>query len=225
MNLIRKGIIMLKNLLLTVGFLGILFTGQMAGAAGGVELYVAGTHYLPIVPEQPTQTGDKIEVLEIFWYGCRHCNEFEPYITAWLSKKPENVEFRRMPATFKDLWTLHARAFYTAEALGVLEKIHSPFFKALHEENRSLVDQASLADFFAEHGVNKDDFNKTFSSFSVDSKVRQANHMIIQYKITGVPAVIVNGKYLVTGSMSGGYDELFKIVDFLVEKERKGKKQ
>jgi thiol:disulfide interchange protein DsbA len=216
---------MLKNFLLAAGLLGFLFIGQTAGAGEAAEPYEAGKHYQPIVPEQPTQTGDKVEVLEVFWYGCPHCNEFEPHVTAWLAKKPEAAEFRRLPATFKPLWTLHAKAFYATEALGVSEKIHSPFFKALHEENRSLDDQASLADFFAEHGVNKDDFNKTFSSFSVDSKVRQATHMIIQYKITGVPAVIVNGKYLVTGSMSGGHDELFKIVDFLVEKELKAKKQ
>jgi thiol:disulfide interchange protein DsbA len=216
---------MLKNLLLAAGVLGFLFIGQTAGAVETAEPFEAGKHYQPIVPEQPTQTGDKIEVLEIFWYGCPHCNEFEPYIAQWLPKKPDDVEFRRMPATFKPLWTLHAKAFYTAEALGVLEKIHSPLFKALHEEDRRLVDQASLADFFAEHGVNKDDFNKTFSSFSVDSKVRQATHMVMQYKIDGVPAVIVNGKYLIKAGMTGGFDDLFKVVDFLVEKERKAKKQ
>ena len=212
---------MRKNLSLTLGFVVFLFTTHALRAAESAEPYEAGKHYQSIVPEQPTQTGDKIEVLEVFWYGCPHCNEFEPYVATWLSKKAEDVEFRRLPATFKDIWTLHAKAFYTAEALGVLDKVHSPFFKALHEQNRSLNDQAALAEFFAEQGVKKEDFEKTFNSFSVDSKVRQATYMLIQYKITGVPAVVENGKYLTSGGMAGNYDELLKVIDFLVEKERK----
>ncbi len=193
----------------------------IAAAQEATDKFVLGKHYQAVIPAQPVQTGDKIEVLEVFWYGCPHCYDFEPYVNRWLSTKAPDVEFRRMPAVFRPNWSAHAKAYYTAEALGVVDKIHSPFFKVLHEDKRKLNAESSLAEFFTEQGVDKEEFSTTFNSFTVESKVRQAMHMVRQYGITGVPAVVVNGKYQTSASMAGSYEQLLKVIDYLADKERR----
>ncbi len=178
-----------------------------------------GEQYEVVSPPQPTSTGEKIEVVGMFWYGCPHCYEFEPFINRWLKKKPENVEFIPMPAIFRPEWALHARAFYTAQVLGVLDKMHSAIFEATHELKRPLSTEAQVADFFEEQGVKKAEFSKVFRSFAVESKVRRAMDMSRRYGIKGVPAIIINGKYRTGGHMAGGNANVFKVVDYLVEKE------
>lgn len=127
---------------------------------------------------------------------------------------------RRLPAVFRPGWYLHAKAYYSAEALGVLDKIHAPLFKALNADKKTLDDEASLADFFAGFGVDKNEFSQVFSSFAVEGKVEQAKQAIQRFGIDGVPAVVVNGKYLTSGSMAGSYDAVLTVVDFLVAQER-----
>jgi len=184
--------------------------------------YEEGVHYERVVPAQPTSTVNKVEVLEIFWYGCPHCFRFEPYVERWLKKKPDNAQFVRMPGIFRPSWENHARAFYAMELLGVAEKVHTPLFNAIHRQKRKLDDMESLAEFFSKHGdVEKKEFIKTFKSFAVETRLRRAKTMSSRYGIDGVPAVIVNGKYSVSARTAGSNANMLKIINYLVEKESK----
>ena len=201
----------------TVLLLGMLLMGAVVVKAGELR---QGLDYARVVPPQPAGGDGKVEVLELFWYGCSHCYQFEPYIKDWLKKKPDYVEYVRLPAIFgSPAWRLHATAFYTAQVLGVGEKIHEPFFDAIHKYKRRLKTEGQLMEFFAEHGVSNDDFKKTFKSFAVQAKVRRAADLTRRYGAEGVPTVIVNGKYRVDGPMAKNYDNLLKIVDQLAEQE------
>ncbi len=177
--------------------------------------------YKLIIPAQPTQTDGKIEVLEVFWYGCPHCYHFEPFVTEWLKTKPDDVDFRRMPGIFNKNWVPHAKAYFTAEKLGVLDRIHSQLFDALHKDRKRIFTESELKDFFVSQGIDGDEFTRIYNSSEVETKFKQAFIMGQRYKITGVPAVIVNGKYMTSGSMAGSYENLLKTIDQLVDKERK----
>ncbi|MFT5482186.1 MAG: thiol:disulfide interchange protein DsbA [Halieaceae bacterium] len=191
-----------------------------ACAQDGQTSYIEGTHYTTLSQPVRTRNKDKIEVVEMFWYGCGHCYNFEPLIISWSSKVAADVDFWQSPAMWNAPMKLHAQAFYTAQALGVLEKIHNPMFSALNVDRSPLRSQKAIADLFAQNGVAREEFNKAFNSFGVKSQVRQADARARSYKITGTPEIVVNGKYLVSTRMSGGQAEMLKIVDFLVAKER-----
>jgi thiol:disulfide interchange protein DsbA len=175
--------------------------------------------YETISPPQPTANPDKVEVIEFFWYGCPHCLEFEPTLKAWLKTKPENVEFIRIPAVFSEKWGRHAKAYYVAEALGVVDKVHEDFFNAIQVKNAELETEDQLAKFFTEHGVKESDFHDAFNSFMIDAKMRQAPQIAGKYGITGVPAIIVNGKYKTNGSLAGGHDKMITVINELIKKE------
>lgn len=199
-----------------------------SGAARGQEMYQEGSAYQTIAPEQPTSTKNKIEVVELFWYGCPHCNKIEMDIERWQKTKADDIEFIRMPAILREEWTLHARTFYAAEALGVMKQFHTPFFTAIHAHKRKLDSEEAIAAFFGEIGVNKEDFTKTFHSFSVDAKTRRALEMSRRYGAHATPSFVVNGKYRLSNSLcetcpSFTNTEVLNIVDFLAQKERKAK--
>lgn len=175
--------------------------------------------YEVLSPAQPTASPDKIEVIEFFWYGCPHCYSFEPSLTSWLKKKPANVEFIRIPAVFSEQWGKHAKAYYTAEALGVVDAVHADFFDAVQEKKQSLDSEDELAKFFTAHGVKEADFRETYNSFVVDTKVRQAPAIAAKYGITGVPTVIVNGKYRTNGTLAGSQEKMIDIMNLLIKKE------
>lgn len=180
-----------------------------------------GINYTRIIPPQPTESKGKIEVVELFWYGCPHCHRFQPYLERWAKQAPADVQYRRMPATLAEHWTILARAYYTAEALGVLDKTHKALFDAIHAQKRRLDTEERLADFFAEHGVSKDDFKKTFTSFAVEAKVRRAAEMTRRYNTEATPSVVVNGKYIInSGQADGNFNTMLKVIDYLVDKER-----
>lgn len=182
---------------------------------------LAGYNYELVSPPQPTESKDKIEVLEIFWYGCPHCYHFEPELEVWLERKPDDVIFRRMPGIFRSSWRPHARAFYAAEKLGILDKIHTPLFDAIHRDNQQLNTDEEILEFVdGLEGVDGKAFRKAFNSFSVEGKVKQAMRLSRAYGIQGVPSLIVNGKYFSSGSIAGSYPELLKVIDALVDKER-----
>jgi thiol:disulfide interchange protein DsbA len=180
-----------------------------------------GRNYQRIIPAQPTEGKGKIEVVELFWYGCPHCYRFQPYMAQWLKQKPDDVVYRRMPAILGDNWSLLARAYYTAEALGIAERIHQPLFDAIHAEKRRMDSEEALMAFFAEQGVSNDDFRKTFSSFAVDAKVRRALEMSRRYQAQATPSVVVNGKYILNPDNSdGNFNTMIKIMEYLIDKER-----
>lgn len=180
------------------------------------EGFREGRDYELLLTPVPTATGDQVEVLELFWYGCPHCYQFEPHVKKWLEEKPEGAEFRRMPAVLGKHWLIHAQAYYAAEALGVLDKVHEEMFKAMHRDKRQLRTEDEMAEFFAEQGVAEEQFRKVFKSFGVQTKVQQASARVRAYRITGVPAVIVNGKYRVKSG-----ERLFEVVNYLVGLEKR----
>ena len=195
-------------------FWSLLCLTMAAHAEGGYE---------PVTPPQPVQNPDKIEVIEFFWYGCPHCYHFEPELAAWLKSKPANVEFIRQPAVFSDLWAKHAKAFYTAEVLGVEDKLHADFFDAIQNKKQKLVTEDELAKFFVEHGVKEAEFHSAYNSFGVDAKMRQAEGMGKRYGITGVPSLIINGKYRVTGPSAKSQENMLPVANELIKQESQGK--
>jgi thiol:disulfide interchange protein DsbA len=199
--------------------------GMMVGASTvAAEEYHEGFEYLKIVPAQPTQVAKgKVEVVEVFWYGCGFCNAFEPYLQKWLKNKPKNVEFFRIPAQFNQGWTIHARAYYAAVLLKKDQKFHQAMFHEIHQKRNALDTRAKLQKFFAKHKVSKEQFDQAFDHFSVKTKLKRAKSIVKKYGVSGVPAMIVNGKYL-TGTTRAGssYGDMLKVINFLVEKESKG---
>ncbi len=185
------------------------------------EIYKEGEYYKIISKPVITTNQDKIEVVELFWYGCPHCYSLEPLVNKWAQDLPSYIDFKRMPAVMARSWVVHARAYYAAEILGAPEHTHEMLFTAIHKHNKRIFDQTTLAEFYATQGLNQAEFNKVFKSFAVNSKIQQAKTKQRGYQATGVPAVIVNGKYLISTTMKAGTKDLFKVVDYLVEKERK----
>ena len=167
------------------------------------------------VIDSPQTTGDKVQVIEFFWYGCPHCYDFEPYLENWLESKPEHIEFSRMPAILGKHWIAHAQAFYVAESLNVLDKIHQPLFDALHKDNEKIYDEKSLKRFFVAQGVDGDEFTRAFNSAATAKKIKNAIAVGKRYTVTGVPAVVVNGKYVTGSSMTKNHAETIKVIDKL----------
>lgn len=192
-----------------------------AAAPKAPERFQEGRHYELLTAAQPTGFGpDKIEVLELFWYGCPHCYTLEPHIQAWLKDGiPAQAEFRRMPASLNRSWQIHARAYFTAEALGVLDEFHPAMFRELNVNRNALNTPELLADFFSQFGVSEDAFNEAFNSFAVQTKLRRSDSLGKRYRITGVPAIVVNGKYVTGADVAGGVPQLFEVIEFLVQKE------
>ncbi|MGD8672756.1 MAG: thiol:disulfide interchange protein DsbA/DsbL [Thiogranum sp.] len=179
-----------------------------------------GVEYQKLDSPQPTSTGDKIEVMELFWYGCPHCYHLEPELNDWLKHKPDDVVFVRVPAVLGPSWELLARAYYTADLLGVLDKIHEPLFDHIHKDRKMIRNAADLKAFFMEQGVSSADFDKTFNSFAVITKTNRSTEVRNLYGVTGVPTLVVNGKYRTTGTLAGGNEKMLQVVDFLIGKER-----
>jgi thiol:disulfide interchange protein DsbA len=180
--------------------------------------------YEPLASPQPTQNPDKIEVIEFFWYGCPHCYSFEPLIAHWAKNLPANVEFIRQPAVFSDLWGKHAKAYFTAEALGVVDKVHAGMFEAVQKNQQDLTTEDSVVKFFAAHGIPEADTRDAYNSFLVDAKMRQAQATGPRYGITGVPVLIVNGKYLINGTLAGSHENMIAVLKQLIEQESGQKK-
>lgn len=168
-----------------------------------------GQDYARLANPVPVATPGKIEVVEMFWYGCPHCYDLEPSTQAWLKRKPDNVAFVRIAVSFGASWEPGARAYYAAEALGVLDKLHQPLFDAYHQR-RPLGDVDALAAFAAEHGVDAEAFRKAYTSFQTETQLRRGNQLAQRYGIRGVPAVIVDGTYEIRSP------KVFEVVDFLI---------
>ncbi|CAK0769591.1 Thiol:disulfide interchange protein [Gammaproteobacteria bacterium] len=180
-----------------------------------------GFDYQNIIPPVPphNKVSGRVEVVEMFWYGCPHCLHFEPILKKWVRGRPANVDFIRVPAIFHDSWEPLARAFYTAESLGIADRIHDPLFKAVQEDHRKLDTIETISDFFFEQGVARNDFNSAYSSFSVETRIRRARDLTKRYGIDGVPTIIVNGKYRTSGTLTGGLEKIPPIIDALIQKE------
>jgi thiol:disulfide interchange protein DsbA len=186
-----------------------------------IEKYVAGTHYTELKAPVKTKDASRVEVIEAFWYGCSHCFRFEPLIVNFEENAPDDVDFVRFPAMWNGLMKIHAQVYYVAEALGALDVVHEPMFNAINLEGNRLQNERQIGDLFAKYGIAKADFEAAFNSFSVRTKVNQAEKRMQDYEIRSTPNMIVNGKYLVaTGESVRTQEEMLEVVNFLVEKER-----
>ena len=212
---------MFKRLLLT---LSVVLLAPLACSAQEQEVqdYVEGTHYSLIVPAVRTADAGKIEVVEFFWYGCGHCYNFEPVLSQWKKSLGEDVDFRGSPAVWNQPMELHAKAYYVAEVLGVLDTMHLVLFQAMNVDKKRLASDAELAALFAANGVSNEDFTNALNSFGVSSLARQASSRARAAKITGTPEMMVNGKYRISTRLEAvkGQSDMLKIATYLIEKER-----
>ncbi|HEY9136383.1 MAG TPA: thiol:disulfide interchange protein DsbA/DsbL [Pseudomonadales bacterium] len=187
------------------------------------ETFKEDVDYTRISKPARTENPDKIEVREFFWYGCPHCYKMESFLKPWLAKKPNDVEFIRTPGVLNRNWEVHARAFYVAQSQGMVEKTHSALFDAIHNEKRKLDSQKDLAEFYKGYGVDTNTFDKKFKSFDVTTEIRQADALARVYRLMGVPAVVINGKYVTTAKQAQSYERWMQIVDYLIDLERQAK--
>lgn len=179
-------------------FLGLALAALSLSASAGTLL--EGADYRYIDPPQHPSTPGKIEVLEFFSYGCPHCNEFHPQISAWAAKLPKDIVFKRVATGLGRMpWTNLARMYYALEATGDLTRLDAQIFHAIHEEHAPLFDEAAITDWVGKHGVDVAKFKAAFESFGVNNQVNQAESMVEAYKVEGVPTLTVDGKYLVLG--------------------------
>lgn len=213
---------MMKPLIaLTLGF------GLIAGfQAHADDSWVAGKNYFVIEPAQATTTGDKIEVAEVFSYACPHCSEVAPMVADIKKRLPANAEFVMIPAQFGfSAWQTFAKGFYTAQALGLVEKSHADMFRKVFIDksiNGASPTFASLADFYANYGVSAEDFIATSNSFAIKAKLKRNGELIKAYGVEGTPSFIINGKYRISGQSAGGYNKVEPLIHFLIDKEAKG---
>ena len=209
---------MFKRVFLTFSLA--LFGLSCTAAEDSSVTYEEGKHYKAITPALRTSNPEKIEVAEFFWYGCGHCYTFEPMIQQWKKTLADDVGFRGVPAVWRKGMDLHAKAYYTAEALGVMNPMHQVIFDAMNVDRKPLSSQADIRALFVANGVSKEDFDNTFTSFGVDSQVRKGVSAARSAKVTGTPSVLVNGKYMIDTRGAGGQAGVLQVADYLIEKER-----
>jgi len=190
-----------------------------SSAKAAQTAWVAGQHYFPIDPPVATAEAGKVEVVEVFSYACPHCAHFQPYADELKGKLPKGVAFRYLPAVFHESWEPFARAYYAAESLGVLDKVHQATFDALHRDRKPLGDIQSLASFYGSLGVDPKLFLSTAQSFVVDGRLASGQAQAQKYGIDGTPTLIVNGKYRITGASAGGLPQMVELALFLVNRE------
>lgn len=206
--------------LLSLAGIGLGLGAPAASAQGATP--VEGTHYVRLAQPLPAAAGGKIEVVEFFWYACPHCHQFEPALEAWVKKLPSDVSFRRVPVAFREEpFVQHQRIYYTLEALGQLEALHRKVFFAIHNERQRLDKPADIAAWMSKQGVDAAKYTDMSNSFAVQTKLRQAKQLSEAYKIDGVPALGVHGRYYTSGSLAGGNDQMLAVTDFLIARVRK----
>jgi protein dithiol oxidoreductase (disulfide-forming) len=209
-----------RSFITTIFALGAALTMAMPSSA-----QTAGKDYTLISPAQPTEDASKIEVLEFFSYGCPHCADFNPLLQAWVAKLPGDVVFRKVPITFgRAAWANIAKLYYALKVTGDLDRLESDVFKAIHHDRVNLFDEKSLLEWVAKKGVDQKKFAEAFNSFGVMSQVKRGDQMAQAYKILGVPALAVDGRYLVGGK---DFNEQLANADKLIAKarsEKSGKK-
>ncbi|WP_397450786.1 thiol:disulfide interchange protein DsbA/DsbL [Pseudomonas sp. NA-150] len=207
----------MRNLILSAALVAASLFGMSAQAAEPIE---AGKQYVELSSAVPVSVPGKIEVVEMFWYGCPHCYAFEPTINPWIAKLPADVHFIRIPAMFGGPWDAHGQLFITLDTMGVEAKVHTAVFDAIQKEHKKLVTPDDMADFVATQGVDKAKFLETFNSFAVKGKIAQYKDLAKKYEISGVPTMIVNGKYRFDLGTSGGPEAALAVADQLIAKER-----
>ena len=176
--------------------------------------------YRLVSPSQPTETGNKIEVIEFFYYGCSHCYDLEPYLKKWMSSAPKDVAFRRIPAVFRDDWVPLTKTFYTLEALDEVNRLQSAVFEAIHIKQINLNNEQTLLDWMEQHGVDRKKFADAYNSFSINNRADFAKKLTRAYGVEGTPTLVVDGKYLTGPGMTGSHESALQVVNELINKAR-----
>lgn len=184
----------------------------------------AGRDYLPLDKPAPVETSaGKVEVVEFFWYNCPHCNTFEPTFDAWSKRVPKDVVVRRAPVAFRSEFEPQQRLYFTLEAMGLVEKLHAKVFYAIHVERKRLDRPEAILEWVVQQGVDKAKFTEQFNSFSTASKAVRATQLMNAYKVEGVPAMGVAGRFYTDGTLARGMDNVLRVVDHLVGEARRGR--
>ena len=209
-----------KVLLAAVSIIGLMSLSASAVAAPLQK----GLHYDLIEPAQPTDVAGKIEVIEFFSYGCPHCYHLEPTINPWIKKLPKDVNFLRVPLA-GGAWAATAKLFYTLDALGVEDKLHNDVFASIHgDKSLNGTDEAAMGPWAAKKGLDEKKFTDIYKSFAINAKVQRALQMAASHKVTGVPTIVVDGRYLVLSNTIKSYDDLLALTDQVIEMARANKK-
>ena len=183
--------------------------------------YKEGEHFNTLTTAQGTSSSPgKIEVAEVFWYGCSHCYDLEPLLSDWVKRLPGDVSFVRIPVMWNPVNEIHGRVYYTAEALGKLDVITPAMFRTIHSENLPMTEEKEIQKLFEQNGVSAELFNKTFRSFSVDSAVKRAKDLTAKYRVRGVPLLVINGKYTTDGPQIHNHQDLLAVTEELIQRER-----
>jgi len=213
--------------------IGLILASTFLAVAGAVQAqgakpvpYQEGLHYF-LIQGAPATTSGPMELVEAFSYLCSHCATFEPYIGAWEKRKPEHVEFRRIPVVFgRGSWELYARGYVTAEMMNVGEEAHVAMMDRLWKEKQTMRSMEELADFYSQFGVDREKFLATSGSFAVEARLKKDQQKIQAYGITGTPSLVLNGKYRIAGSAAvPSFDVMLDVVDYLIASESAGTQQ
>lgn len=210
-----------NNIACVIGALlvgGVLYFSTIVHAQEKIQenKFTENVHYELLREAQPVQTGDKIEVVELFWYHCPHCYRLEPFITQWQQNKPDNAELVPLPAVLNKQWAADARIYYTLEALGLAQPLHSKVFQAIHETRLPLNNKKQFVNWAVENGADRQAVIAAFDSFAVENKVNFAKVMSRKYGISGVPAIIIDGKYRTSVTLAGSHEKLMVLINYLV---------
>lgn len=192
----------------------------LAETSQSSPVYQEGLHYFELAEPVAVEDPEKIEVAEVFWYGCSHCFHFEPRVVEWQKNRPSDVHFVQIPAMWNRLMEAHARAYYTARELAVLEDMHQALYNALNVDRKPLDSAEAIAAFFADLGADKEAVIGIFESPEATAFLKEADAKARAYQISGTPQLIVDGKYRIEASQAVPQRDMFKVVDFLVEKIR-----
>lgn len=217
---------LLSQLLATLGF------GLVALSAAAITANPqVGPDYRLLNPAQQTIAGNKVEVIEFFWYDCPHCNAFEPSLEAWVKKQGDKIVFKRVPVAFRDSFVPQQKLYYSLEAMGKIDPLHKKVFDTIHQQRQPLSTDKTIADFIAKQGVDSKKFADLYNSFAVQTKVRQATQMTQAYQVDGVPMIAIDGRYVTSPSIAGAAlrnqpesaseEAALKVMDFLVAKAAK----
>jgi thiol:disulfide interchange protein DsbA len=160
-------------------------------------------------------------VVEFFWYECPHCYSLEPALEAWVKRLPKYAEFKRVPAMFNERWAIAARVYYTLDVMGELERLHKPLFEAIHKQSLRITNEKQLSDWLQRQNVDLGKFSAALKSFSVESRLKRAAELGQAAKIDGVPALMINGRYLVSASATASEEKMLAIADSLIEQSRR----
>jgi thiol:disulfide interchange protein DsbA len=208
------------------GLLPLLVIALFAGAAGGQEVRARQNLEYRLIAPQPVETGERIEVIDFFWYGCPYCNELQPALDEWTKRKPADVTVRRIPVVLRDTWAPHARIYYALELLGEAERLHAQVYRSYHVEELHMSKPDVMEQWAVRNGIERRRWLDAYYSPEVDARIARAAHATKRYDVQGTPSLVVDGRYLTSSSMTATVRGILPVVDDLVRlaRQKRGEK-